>query len=255
MGLVKMSLNKKNTKQPGEKRRRRERLLNQDETLEEFILRLNSSNPPNCVKKDADLTKCKKNPEFLAEYLYKPFKIQQLVKNNIETHYGSCDVCTAKNEREEFIQIGRPDCHIKASVLAKHAFRNHGRKEGLPITRKRKAEPNSQPAKKLKLCTPTQKSLDAISNQNLRLLSSGQIKALNTFEDKEFINRDRMVLEAFGIDPSGADLLSKSRFTTRRAIFDKTEANRKMIGEQIPTIAKNFGGVGWSFDHKVGSLY
>lgn len=247
-----MSSSNKNTqKQPGEKTRRKERLLNEGETLEEYVKRLNGPNPPVPVMKDVDLTKCKKNPEFLAEYLYKPFTIKQLVKNNIDTHYGSCNLCTATNEGELFFQIGRPDCHVKASVLSKHAFRNHGRKKGLPVQRKRKADSDSQPAKKLKMCTPTQKSLDDISNQNLRLLSSGQVKALNTFEDKEFIERDRIVLKAFGVDPSGADFISRSRFTTRRSIFDKTEANRKMIQEQIPVIAKEFGGVGWSFDHKV----
>ena len=247
-----MSSSNENTqKQPTQKAVRKQRLLNENETLEDYVTRLNGKDPPVCVTKDVDLTKCKSNREFLNEFLYKPFKIKQLVKNGIETHYGSCDVCTTTTEKEFFFQIGRPDCNVKASVLSKHAYRNHGRKQGLPISRKRKKPTESQPAKKLKMCTPTQKSLDDIAEQNLRLLSSGEVKALKLFEDPEFIRRDELVLTAFGIDPSGAQLLSKSRFTTRRAIFDKTEANRMMIQEQVPVIAENFGGVGYSFDHKV----
>ena len=250
-----MSLNKeRNLKQPTEKRRRKERLLNEDETLLEYVTRLNGSDPPQCITKDVDLSKCKENAAFLAEYIYKPFQIKQLVKNTIETHYGSCDVCNEANGKELFFQIGQKDCNVKASVLSRHAFRNHGRKQGMPIKRKREEDPDSQPAKKLRMCTPSQKHLDEISNQNLRLLCSGQVKALNTFEDKEFVRRDEMVLQAFGVDPSGAQMLSKSRSTTRRAIFDKTEENRKMIKEQVPVIARNFGGVGWSFDHKVSPL-
>ena len=244
-------MNKENTKrQPTEKAVRKQRLLNEDETLEDFVLRLNGNAPPVCVTKEVDLTKCKANREFLNEFLHKPFEIKQLVKNGIETHYGSCTVCTMTNEKELFFQIGRPDCNVKASVLSKHAYRNHGRKQGLPIARKRKRS-DSQPAPKLKMTTPTQKSLSEIADQNLRIIASGQVKALKLFEDPEFIRRDELVLKAFGIDPSGAQMLSKSRFTTRRAIFDSTEANRKMIQEQVPVIAKNFGGVGWSFDHKV----
>ena len=103
---------------------------------------------------------------------------------------------------------------------------------------------------------PSQESFSQIFDQNLRLLTSGQVKALKIFEDQEFIQRDGLVLKAFGVDPSGAEMLTKSRFTTRRCIFDKTEANRKMIREQIPVIAQKFGGVGWAFDHKVSlSLY
>ena len=98
---------------------------------------------------------------------------------------------------------------------------------------------------------PSQESFNQISDQNLRLLTSGQVKAVKIFEDQEFIQRDGLVLKAFGVDPSGAEMLTKSRFTTRRCICDKTEANRKMICEQIPVIAQNFGGVGWAFDHKV----
>lgn len=247
-----MSSEKENQKsQPTQKAVRKLRLLNENETLEDFVIRLNGKDPPVCVTKEVDLTKCKNNRNFLNEFLYKPFEIKQLVKNGIDTHYGSCNVCTMKNEKELFFQIGRPDCNVKASILSQHAYRNHGRKEGLPISRKRKATSDSQPAKKLKMCTPSQKSLDDIADQNLRLLASGQVKALNLFANPEFIRRDELVLQAHGIDPSGAELLSKSRFTTRRSIFNKTEVNRRMIQEQVPVIAKTFGGVGWSFDHKV----
>ena len=94
-----MSLNNK-TKQPTEKHRRKERLLNEDETLLDYVTRLNGSDPPQCVTKDVDLSKCKENAEFLAEYIYKPFQIKQLVKNTIETHYGSCDICTQEKGKE-----------------------------------------------------------------------------------------------------------------------------------------------------------
>ena len=248
-----MSSNIESGKTISQKARRKERLLNEGEKLEEFVLKLNGPNPPSCVTKEVDLTKCKKNPSFVTEYMYKPFKIKQLTKNGIDTHYGTCDVCNIAKGKEHFFQIGQSDCHVKAAVLRQHAFRNHGRKAGLPITRKRKADPNTQPAKKLRMCTPTQEALDEISNQNLRLLASGQVKALKLFADEEFIRRDEKVLQAFGVDPSGAQLLSKSRFSTRRSIFDKTEANRKTIQEQLPVVAEKFGGVGWSFDHKVCS--
>ena len=247
-----MSSRKESQKsQPTLKAVRKQRLLNENETLEDFVTRLNGKDPPVCVTKKVDLTKCKANREFLNEFLYKEFEIKQLVKNDIDTHYGSCSLCTIANEKELFFQIGRPDCNVKASILAKHAYRNHGRKQGLPISRKRKAQSDSQPAKRLKLCTPTQQDLNDVADQNLRVLSTGQVKSLNLFADPEFIRRDELVLKAHGVDPSSAKSLSKSRPTTRRAIFDKTEAQRRMIQEQVPVIAKNFGGVGWSFDHKV----
>lgn len=247
----KMSSNNETGKAVSQKARRKQRLLNEGDKLEEYVLKLNGPNPPSYVTKDVDLTKCKKNPVFVTEYMYKPFKIKQLIKNGIDTHYGSCDICNILKGKEHFFQIGQSDCNVKASVLSTHAFRNHGRKAGLPIQRKRKADPDTQPAKKLRMCTPTQKALDDIDDQNLRLLASGQVKALGIFADPEFVRRDELVLQAHGVDPSGAQLISKSRPTTRRRIFDKTEARRKTIQEQLPVIAEKFGGVGWSFDHKV----
>lgn len=248
-----MSLSTESEKTQSQKARRKNRLLNDGESLQDFILKLNGPNPPACVKKDVDLTKCKNNPSFLTEFMHKPFKIQQLVKNGIETHYGTCDVCNTAKGKELFFQIGQQDCNVKATVLSRHAYRNHGRKAGLQITRKRKPDQDSQPAKKLRMANPSQENLNLIYDQNLRLLASGQVKALKIFGDEEFIRRDELVLKAFGIDPSGAQLLSKSRFATRRSIFDKTEKNRKMIQEQLPIIAQNFGGVGVAFDHKVSS--
>ena len=246
-----MNSRKETDKAPSQKACRKNRLLNEGDSLEDFVLKLNGPDPPVCNTKEVDLTKCKSNAVFLAEFVYKEFQIRQLVKNNIETHYGTCDICNATKGKQLFFAIGQPDCNVKAAVLARHAYRNHGRKAGLPVARKRKAPSDTQPAKKLRMSTPTQESLDEISDQNLRLFASGQVKALNIFANEEFIRRDELVLKAYGVDPSGARLISQSRPTTRRKIFDKTEANRKMIVEQLPVIAEKFGGVGWSFDHKV----
>ena len=55
-----MSSSNENTqKQPTQKAVRKQRLLNEDETLEDFVTRLNGKDPPVCVTKDVDLTKCK----------------------------------------------------------------------------------------------------------------------------------------------------------------------------------------------------
>ena len=70
-----------------------------------------------------------------------------------------------------------------------------------------------------------------------------------TFETKEFIERDKSLLRAFGVDPEGAEVVRMSRKSTRREIFKKSEANRQRITEIIPEIAKH-GGVGVAFDHK-----
>ena len=69
--------------------------------------------------------------------------------------------------------------------------------------------------------TPSQQALHKVADQNLRLLAFGQVKALKIFADEEFIRRDVKVLQAFGVDQSGAKLLSKSRFSTRRQISTK----------------------------------
>ena len=71
-----------------------------------------------------------------------------------------------------------------------------------------------------------------------------------TFETKEFIERDKCLLRAFGIDPEGAEAVRMSRKSTRREIFKKSEANRQRIIDVVAEIAKKHGGVGVAFDHK-----
>ena len=50
------------------KARRKNRLLNEGESLEDFVLKLNGENPSACIKKEVDLTKCKAHASFLTEY-------------------------------------------------------------------------------------------------------------------------------------------------------------------------------------------
>ena len=73
---------------------------------------------------------------------------------------------------------------------------------------------------------------------------------MSTFESKEFIERDKCLLRAFGIDPEGAECIRMSRKSTRREIFKISEANRQKIKETVASISKKHGGVGVGFDHK-----
>ena len=93
--IIKMNSRKETEKAPSQKACRKNRLLNEGDSLEDFVLKLNGSDPPACNTKEVDLTKCKSNAVFLAEFVYKEFRIRQLVKNNIETHYGTCNICNA----------------------------------------------------------------------------------------------------------------------------------------------------------------
>ena len=76
------------------------------------------------------------------------------------------------------------------------------------------------------------------------------MKSLSIFEDPEFIQRDRTVLEAVGVDSEIASQISMSRMSTRRAVFNKSEENRMEIKLKLSVVARKHGGVGCSFDHK-----
>ena len=89
-----------------------------------------------------------------------------------------------------------------------------------------------------------------IRDANLGILCKGQVKALSTFNQPEFIARDAALLEAVGVNPDVANDLAVSRSTTRRDLFDKSEKQRAEIALKIPVIARKIGGVGISFDHK-----
>ena len=73
---------------------------------------------------------------------------------------------------------------------------------------------------------------------------------MGLFDTKEFIERDKEVLRAFGVDPEGAEQIRMPRTSSRREIFNKSEANRQRITEVIATIAEKHGGAGVAFDHK-----
>ena len=89
-----------------------------------------------------------------------------------------------------------------------------------------------------------------IRESNLAILCKGQVNALSTFNEPEFISRDAILLEAVGVDPNIAEDLAVSRSTTKRDLFDKAEAQRAEIALKVPIIAEKMGGVGVSFDHK-----
>ena len=89
-----------------------------------------------------------------------------------------------------------------------------------------------------------------IRDANLGILCKGQVNALSTFSQPEFIARDAALLEAVGVNPNVANEIAVSRSTTRRDLFEKSEKQREEIALKIPIIAEKIGGVGVSFDHK-----
>ena len=104
--------------------------------------------------------------------------------------------------------------------------------------------------KRLKKATATEYYKQKIREQNLEILSSGQVCALDTFQRKEFIDRDKLLFEMMGFDTAIAEEISFSRNTTKRDVFRMCEDNRQKIITQLPVVAKKQSGVGLSFDHK-----
>ena len=103
--------------------------------------------------------------------------------------------------------------------------------------------------------TITQESKLKIRDANLGILCKGQVNALSTFSEPEFISRDALLLQAVGVDPAVASNLAVSKSTTRRDMFDKAEQQRAEIALKVPVIAEKMGGVGVSFDHKNVARY
>ena len=152
-----------------------------------------------------------------------------------------------------FFAIGQEDCMVKTTTIARHAQRHHGRIERIRRPRKRQREDDDedqQPRRKLKKASVTEYYKRKIRDQNLLILSSGQVCALNTFQKQEFIDRDKLILEMVGFEPEIADEISTSRNTTKRDIIKMCEENRQKIRTQLPVVATKKSGVGLSIDHK-----
>ena len=232
----------------GEKRRRKIRELNDDISLNDYICELNSENPPAAETQLVNFNdpKFKKNVEFGVEYRHQSFEIHHLIKNGRKTWYGKCSFCTEQQKRNLFFAIGTEDCEIRVNLIARHARRNHGR-----IERKRKqnTDAGAGPSKRPKLVQISNESKAKIRAANSRLLTSGQVKSLNIFEKKEFLERDEAILASVNVDVSVAKQFVVSANTTRRDLFNKSESNRQEIRAKVPIVAKK-GGIGFHKDHK-----
>ena len=149
-----------------------------------------------------------------------------------------------------FFAIGQADCPVKASTILRHAERKHGRVERPRKPRKARSDDEDEPQrKKLKKVALSDAAKQRIRDRNIEILADGQLKSLGTFEKEVFIARDRQLLLEVGVDPTIADEIAVSRFTTRRDVVAVAENNRKQIGLKLKEVAKQ-GGVGVSFDHK-----
>jgi len=164
---------------------------------------------------------------------------------------GSCTWCTEQNGHCELFAIGQEDCPVKASTILRHCERKHNRvqKEVRPRKKRKHNDGNGRSAK-YRNVSLSQEVKMKIRDANLGILCKGQVKALSTFNQPEFIARDAALLEAVGVNPDVANDLAVSRSTTRRDLFDKSEKQRAEIALKIPVIARKIGGVGISFDHK-----
>ena len=139
---------------------------------------------------------------------------------------------------------------MKASLILRHAERKHGRIERIRKPRRARSEDEDEPPrKKFRKIVLSDSAKQRIRDRNIEILADGQLKSLGTFGKEVFIARDRQLLTEVGVDPTIADEIAVSRFTTRRDVVDVAENNRRQIGLKLKEVAKK-GGVGISFDHK-----
>ena len=139
---------------------------------------------------------------------------------------------------------------MKASLILRHAERKHGRIERMRKPRRARIEDEDEPPrKKFRKIVLSDSAKQRIRDRNIEILADGQLKSLGTFGKEVFIARDRQLLTEVGVDPTIADEIAVSRFTTRRDVVDVAENNRRQIGLKLKEVAKK-GGVGISFDHK-----
>ena len=151
--------------------------------------------------------------------------------------------------------IGQADSTVKPSTIARHAERKHGRIERIRQPRRARmgddenSDTEQGPTPKRRKVTLSDAALERIRDKNIEILAAGQLKSLDTFSKEEFKARDRQILREVGVDPTIADEIAVSRFTTRRDVVKIAERNREQIQLNLHKVAKN-GGVGISFDHK-----
>ena len=128
---------------------------------------------------------------------------------------------------------------MKASLILRHAERKHGRIERIRKPRRARSEDEDEPPrKKFRKIVLSDSAKQRIRDRNIEILADGQLKSLGTFGKEVFIARDRQLLTEVGVDPTIADEIAVSRFTTRRDVVDVAENNRRQIGLKLKEVAK-----------------